>query len=1818
MGTAEPIAIIGMAGRFPNADTIAEFWTNLTAGRDCLTELDDEELLRYHEDPELISRPDYVRKRPVLADSDAFDAQLFGMTPREAELRDPQYRLMLETVHASLEHAGYAPDSYPGQIGLFAGTNVNRYRYDYIEKRRDVVNSIGFLTIDVANHPDYLCTYIAYKLGLRGPSVTVLTACSTSLMAVHLACASIRAGDCDMAVAGGVDIEFPYHRGYVHLGGGISARDGTPRAFDAEASGTNFGDGVGAVVLKPLKAALADGDTVHATVLGSAINNDGNRKVGFTAPSVEGQSECIGRALRAAGVSPREIDYLEAHGTATVVGDPIELTALIEAYRQVSSEPLPPQYCPVGSVKSNIGHLGQAAGIAALIKTTLAMTQRLIPPSINMATPNPGVDWSTSPFYVNTTLREWPATEGRPRRAGVSSFGIGGTNAHLILEEAPPRPARGPRPENQVLLWSAMDDHAERMLRERLAAYFGTLDDATFPDAAHTLRVGRTVRPVRGAVLATGAADAAAALSDTSRIISADGRDRATVFAFPGQGGLHPYACRQLYDDEPVFRTGCDAALEILHPLLGLDLRALWLRCADPAELADTRVAQPLLYVLEYTLAHCLQYWGVQPAMLIGHSLGELVAAAVAGVFDFESGLRAVAARAQCMAMMPLGKMIAAACDRDAVADLLDENLALAVINGKRQVVLSGPVDAVDSATGTLKARGVEVRPLATSHAFHSPMMSGAVPGFGEALAGMTLHPPAVPVISALTGAEVTGEQAVSPEFWTRPLTEPVDFDRAVRAVLAQGPATVVEAGPGQTLTGLLRTRADVRGSESRVLPAAPREGRSAAVLDETLAKLWVDGVPVTYWRQVPAGAYQRVAVPGYPYQRRRYWLDLPDKPARTKRPDGSSPTAPPERQPAPTSHAAQAGPAPGEANVTAGGNRRWELAEVEWVPELQHSGGPELVAAPFGAAVLLVPDEPALAQALRSAVQRAGYRTVVAGERPGAGAVTIDPARPEDWLALLEKVGETSPGRVLIGHAALPGRAAPAAPDAQLAAGFAALQGALRAAAVYQRKHRVPAHVLLIGREIADVTGAEPVNPAASALLALLRSAEQELPGLRCQAVDIADRVADDLLYRVIAEPDSPLVALRGRHCWRPRLRELPEIAGRSLLRPRGTYLITGGLGGIGMVVAQALAETGLSPRLALLTRSGLTGLAEPARTQAQAQVAALGEAGAEVEAYACDVGDARALAEVIDRLEDTFGPVNGVVHGAGVADGGLLERRGADEIRAVLHPKVSGLLALEETFARRPPLDFLVLFSSHAGLSGLYGSAGYAAANAFLDAYARLHATGQRRTVSLQWPGWAEVGMLARSDSAQAVLAAGARQARPAPAPGTAAASRTTTATPAASDDHELVTLQVLRAPNRDWEFDEHLFDGVPVLPGTALVEFAVMAAGKAGIAAGAAALELRGTTFLAPVVGDRPHEVRVLCTPIAGVHRFRVQARAAGSGEPWTDHATGTAGPTDPIQPEGLAELTARLPARTSSGLAGWMSFGGRWATITETRGGDTERLARLVLPERYHGDLADHPAHPAILDVAAGVLTDLAPGRQYAPFMYRRLVLLGPLTADVTVHSRFTASDRHPRPVDFDIYDSTSGMLLARAESFAMREVTAGGLGGPRAASQSASGQQRADGLLLPRDGAAAFLDLMRTETPPVVLVGVPGARIDVPGMPWEGAAPQPAPPVAVSAAPVAAETATAARPDIQGPGDDPVTDGLRSLWVDALGVTEIDVNDDFFELGGNSLTAVQLASRVSTHFGIELAAGTMFEASTLRTLAEEVRLLRGQLSPDGAT
>jgi amino acid adenylation domain-containing protein len=889
------IAIIGMAARFPGSRTLEEFWENLKAGRECITSATDSELRRAGVPQQQFADPRYVRARSRLDGVELFDAGLFGLSAREAEITDPQHRVFLELAWEALEHAGYGAHPLRLRVGVYGGAALSTYLLFHLLPNPAVLASVGELEVLTANDKDFLATRVSYKLNLRGPSITVQSACSTSVVAAHLACQSLICGECDLALAGGVSIVVPQERGYLHRPGGILSPDGHCRAFDASAAGTVFGNGAGIVVLRRLEDALAERDSILAIIRGSAVNNDGSGKIGYTAPSADGQAAVISEAIGVAGVDPATIQYIEAHGTGTALGDPIEVAALRKVFgasRDGAGS------CALGSVKTNIGHLDAAAGIAGLIKVVLALRNRAIPPTLHFNKPNPEIEFSGGPFFVNTALRPWSAN-GEPRRAGVSSFGIGGTNAHVVVEEAPARPAAAPSRGWQILPISARSPAALRAASCNLKRALEDLRDDSLPDAAYTLQTGRRRFACRRALLVRDRGDAISQLSREAKPFMEQREDRPVVFLFPGQGSHEPGMARGLYRDEPVFREHVDRCAGLLTDVLQTDVRDVMFDSGASERLQRTEFAQPALFVLEHALAQLWMEWGVRPHAMIGHSLGEYTAACLAGVFPLEEALRIVAHRARLMQAMAPGAMLAVFRPEGKVLSMLGPPLAMAAVNGPDLCVISGPPETVAALERDLAARGIGTRRLRTSHAFHSPSMDEVIEPLTNFIDPAILRRPAVPVLSNVTGDWMGDRDALDPDYWGRHLRRTVRFGDGLSRVLHIPDVLLLEIGPGRTLAGIAHERAG--RSKTLVfssLVADPGTDADQKAMLSTAAGLWLAGATLDWERFSAREERRRVHLPTYPFERQRYWIDPPavraePRAAATASPEHGEPPAP-------------------------------------------------------------------------------------------------------------------------------------------------------------------------------------------------------------------------------------------------------------------------------------------------------------------------------------------------------------------------------------------------------------------------------------------------------------------------------------------------------------------------------------------------------------------------------------------------------------------------------------------------------------------------------------------------------------------------------------------------------------------------------------------------------------------------------------------------------------------------------------------------------------------------------------------------------------
>lgn len=877
LALADSIAIVGLAGRFPGAANVDEFWRNLCDGVESIRPV-----AKHQRPPEAARDPNYVPAVAMLDGFELFDAEFFGYTARQAELMDPQHRLLLECAWTALENAGYDADRFSGAIGVFAGATLNSYLYANLLQDPVTAGSLDPLELNITNGPDFLATRLSYKLNLRGPSHGVQCACSTSLVAVHTACQSLICQECDMALAGGVSVNLMFRNGYRYVPGGITSPDGRCRAFDASGQGTIFGGGVGVVVLRRLEDAIASRDHIVAVIRGSAVNNDGGLKVGYTAPSIDGQAAVISEALARAAVSAESIGYVEAHGTATPLGDPIEVAALSRAFALEGDRT---RSCAIGSVKTNVGHLDAAAGVTGLIKTALLLHHAELVPSLHFNQPNPEIAFEHTPFYVSTARTHWN-TEGGPRRAGVSAFGVGGTNAHVVLEEPPAREPSNLPEKPQLVIFSAKSAAALEAVTRDVDQFLSSGPEINLADVAYTLAAGRKFLVYRRAQVRS--------CKSRDTILSVDGLAEGSAispsFLFPGQSAQKAGMGSALYRTERCFREALETCARLIRTHSDLDLVGI-LGAGSDSRLDDTCVTQPALFAVEYALARLWQSWGIQPARMLGHSLGEYVAACLAGVFSLDDAIRIVTTRAMLMQNTEQGAMLSVELPAGDLAALHLDGVDLAAVNAPLQCVLSGSCENIAVAEKRMAAEQIPCRRLRTSRAFHSALMDPVVKPLRDVLKGVELHPPSIPFFSNLTG-RAAGDEVTNAEYWIAQLRETVRFDECAEALLENTRQALLEVGPGDTLLRLVRRNRAYR-PETVLAPCMTGAGDAEhGSLLGALGRVWANGVSMDWEGFYAPEHRRRIPCPTYPFQRQRYWIEMAGRPGTKQTRSTSTPDA--------------------------------------------------------------------------------------------------------------------------------------------------------------------------------------------------------------------------------------------------------------------------------------------------------------------------------------------------------------------------------------------------------------------------------------------------------------------------------------------------------------------------------------------------------------------------------------------------------------------------------------------------------------------------------------------------------------------------------------------------------------------------------------------------------------------------------------------------------------------------------------------------------------------------------------------------------------
>lgn len=1871
------IAIIGMSGRFPGAKNLADFWQQLCDGAETITFFKDEELEPFLVDGAERGDPRYVKAKGVLEGVENFDAAFFGFSPREAALTDPQHRIFLECAWEALESAGYVGENYPGAIGVYAGAGANNYLLFNLLPGGHLAGSIGAFQAMNHNKNDHLATRTAYKLNLHGPAVTVQTACSTSLVAVHLACQSLLTYQTDMCLAGGVTISHPQKAGYLYHEGGIGSPDGHCRPFDAEAQGTVAGSGAGIVLLKRYEDAINDGDPIHAVILATAINNDGSAKVGYTAPSVDYQAEVIQMAMGLAEVEADSIGYVEAHGTATPMGDPIEFEALTRAFRAGSDER---NFCALGAVKSNVGHLDTAAGVTGLIKTALTLKHGTIAPHPHFQSPNPLIDLANSPFYINREPMAWQSN-GNPRRAGVSSFGVGGTNAHAILQEAP-RFLSDPSGSHRypyLLVLSARSDGALEQMCINLAAALKADPTISLADVVYTLQVGRKAFSHRRMLICHDVAEAITLLEALTpeKVFSRvqEPINRPITLMFPGQGAQYVNMAKGLYEREPLFREAVDECLALVAPHMRVGLGQLlfpesgteatitsplsiteqgnsanglmgagyhtngsngttphgetkeaapsapsWRKGEGGEVLRQTEFTQPALFVIEYALAQLWRSWGIEPTAMIGHSVGEYVAATLAGVMSLADALKLTAIRGRLIQSLPSGSMLSVPLSEREVQPYLNEHLSLAAVNGPALCVLSGTHEAIDALEAQLTAQQVVCTRLHTSHAFHSQMMEPILPDFLAAVEGVTLNAPHMPYLSNVTGKWITAEDATNPHYWVRHLRRTVRFADGLATLLEEPDALLLEVGPGQTLRTLARWHPHKKPNQFMLasLPPAREAGTERSFILSTIGQLWLAGVELKWQPYYQHEKRRRVVLPTYPFERQRYWIEAPSPEqslfsgkattdALAKKPNLDDWFYLPTWKESPP---LLKGTIPNETWLLFTGSDSFSAG---WVEYLRQHPSLTLITVQSGSSFRQLSEN--------------NYR--------------IAPDNRADYDALIADLQgrELLPQRIVHGWSVTP----PHSSGNLFDLGYYSLLYLAQAMGSHQWTH--PMQLLALSNGMQAVVGDDGEAAEKATLAGPLLVIPREYKHIHCRSVDITlptpqsrqeSTLFELLLREIVGSATEPYIAYRNGRRWEKRWEPIALGKVTEGVRQGGTYLITGGLGGLGLTFADHLARSAHA-KLILVGRSAFPAreewamwLAQPDANERTRQtierLLELEGHGAEIWVATADVADESQMGRVVADGIARFGAIHGVIHAAGVPSGGMIQLKSPAMSEKVFAPKIKGTQLLESLFGDGS-LDFLLLCSSLTSVVGRFGQVDYTAANAYLDAWAhRFYERTGTFTVAINWGAWDEVGMVVNAQS--------------------------TPATPAKkvvrTYSHPLVERCLVDTPEekifatdftveKHWVLDEHRILGHPVIPGVTYFEM-VRAALQAE--PNGQAVAFHDMLFMAPlrVRDGESREVRLVLQRNGDGYDYSVRSDEAGKER---TYAVGKVllTPAAPPRIYDLAALQTQcdgesliLPAESRE-----EDLGPRWHSVQRVHLGSHQALIELAMPDAFLSDFEQMVFHPALQDRTAGIAKDfLAPKNHYLPFTYHRLTIHAPLQPRIFSHVRYRVDEGGDgETIAFDILlMDEQGRVLVEIERFAQKRVNdpaeqiraLAALAGQGVPAMSTLGQGNGQneaalssrqqgeevgssqrGEIRPAEGVEALMRIVGHRIAPQVVVSVRDLYASIRFT--DEMAQERAHHATSHSVEASANRPRFPRPNLSTtfvPPSDEVEAQIATVWQELLGVEQVGIHDNFFELGGDSLVGIELVSRLTRTLGVHISPVTLFEGPTVEALRELVR------------
>lgn len=1836
------IAIIGMSARFPGAHNVDEFWSNVRDGVESLDRLSEDELLAKGVPESLIKNPNYIPVSGSLPEVEMFDAGYFGFSPKDAAITDPQHRHFLECAVEAFESAGHSTHRFDGSIGVFAGCGMNSYFVNNLLTNPDMMRSVGsFLLRHTGNDRDFLPTTVSYKLNLTGPSMAIQTACSTSLVAIHAACQSLLGGECEMAVAGGSTILVPNGQGYLYRENEPVSPDGHCRPFEAQSAGTVLSSGTGVVVLRRLEDALADGDPIQAVIRGSAVNNDGAGKVGYMAPSVDGHASVVAEALAVADVSADTISYVEAHGTGTRVGDPIEISALTAAFRASTDRN---QFCRIGSVKSNIGHLDTAAGVASLIKVVKSMQAEQMAPTLHFKQANPEIDFASTPFEVNAELRAWE-TGSTPRRAGVSSLGIGGTNAHIVLEEAPAQAqSDSPAREQQALVLSAKSQSALDSAADNLMNWLRENPDASLADVAYTLQEGRDYWEHRLVISASTVDEAIEALAQKTpaKVFKSKAGKPANgvAFMFSGAGGQYPNMARGLYESEPAFRTAMDECLALLQDMLDYDLKPLLYPEPSAEAAANTELQLPsrlcpAVVATEWALAQLWKSWGIEPSSMIGHSLGEYVVACMAGVFSLKDMLQLVVLRGNLIDSLSGGAMLSLPMSEEEARAVVGTKLDIAAVNSPGLCVASGLQADVEALAASLAEQDIETRVIPVNAAGHSRHLDPILEAFREGAQRIKYSAPAIPYVSNVSGNWAKAEEVSNADYWVKHLRGTVRFADGLDLLVSHDDIVLLEVGPGQGLCTFARQQ---EKSALGIVPSLRKVGEEVQDREYAVgvfARLWANGAEVE-WQALRGTdeARRRIPLPTYPFEHQPYWVEPGT--ATVSSIEAEKYLKKIEQQQDWYKRLAWQETFETGKRISMTGS--WlvfvdDAGVGQKLVQQLEAAGADVTRVTTADTFLKVSD---LEYALAPELGREGYDQLIS-------ALAESDRLPEHVVHLWSLTPDMSfrPGSSFL--------------DRTQESGFYSLLHLMQAVADADESI-VSLDVITNG--LAAVSEDESVlYPQKGTLLGPVRVIPREFPQTSCRCIDlslpvtkpkglhgwvglesvsvdesVASNVATQIFEEISTAGSTAFVAWRRTKRFAEVLAPKRAEPGCELpgFRKGGVYLVTGGLGGLGFALSTRIAER-FGARMVLIGRSGLPdeaawddwlanhGDRDSTIRKIQA-IRALRNQGGDMLPLTADVTDASSMRRVVETAEAKFGPINGVLHAAASVSDGVLQTKTKEGAEQTFAAKLYGTLVLDELFANKP-LDFMLLFSSTSAIVGLPGQVDYAAANAYLNAFAEARTKSGRRTIAIDWGIWHEVGgavQLAQSiEHGQSEV------------------------TYARSTNHPLLGECTENGPTawrweaswrtqELWILDEHRNeDQIALLPGTGYLELARAAFADAR---GTENCEIADLAFLQPLVVGDDDAQRVAVELKRQNQDFQLRIFSVDSGD---EHATMTLRPVS-TKPRGNLSLTDLKSRCTRDHLVAdgdqtipssqeaQLGFGPRWSSLREIGFSDQEAFARLKLNSAYEDDCNTFKLHPGLLDIATSfgipMIRNWQNGQSiYVPLAYGTVRVLGPITAEIYAHIANDPANTFDRDVaSFDItLTDAQGRILVEIDRYQMRKLDAhSGFGSTPVKSgrghvheptptEAVFLESYANGITL--DEGLDALTHSLTALPAGVTVVSPINIAD-----WEQRI------AAACASNDDEEGVTFARPDLDSeyiaPRDD-LENELVKLWREFLGVDQIGIQDDFFDLGGHSLIAVRLFAKLKKQWGVDWPISVLFDAPSIEPFAN---LLRAEIGDVVAT